>query len=290
MRQKLIFLFLFSLYGLQAHSINEESARKHLTDVRVNGRAIPEGSICEKVLVTTMVEQQRLIFNDELQHIVPQILLITNESLVARDRIIRQKFFGLHMRRFKPGTYKKANGQIIHIQHTFEMSTDAISQQTWDKHMRGRVENITWYSAAAFSNYLSTVSGLKPVYNVKGIYFIGYESSGTLQPSPSFLQHATMFPSNPNIYQVEGFRLPTAEEFEYANSQEKEDSLIQRESDENIFIWSHESSDSRDPENSYRLVLRSIRSGNQTKIERAGFYAHQRSAEVGVRIVRTVSY
>ena len=74
------------------------------------------------------------------------------------------------------------------------------------------IENVTWYSAAWFANLLSKKYGFKEVYDFSEVEFKPgtFAHLGTLSVSKG-----TVKINGLNIYETEGFRLPTEAEQEY---------------------------------------------------------------------------
>ena len=63
------------------------------------------------------------------------------------------------------------------------------------------VENVSWHDAVEFANALSAAEGLKPAYVIER------------NPDESIKE---VKPNGPDIYETEGYRLPTEAEWEYA--------------------------------------------------------------------------
>lgn len=76
------------------------------------------------------------------------------------------------------------------------------------------IENITWLSAAIFANKLSISRGLKPVYDLSEVQVAPWMKAekGEIYHSAGDLK---LDAPNGNIYEAEGYRLPTEAEFEY---------------------------------------------------------------------------
>jgi formylglycine-generating enzyme required for sulfatase activity len=69
------------------------------------------------------------------------------------------------------------------------------------------VETVTWWEALAYANALSTSEGLEPCYSLTNCD----EAPGT-----GMACTATVNASSGNVYECEGYRLPTEAEWEYA--------------------------------------------------------------------------
>lgn len=76
------------------------------------------------------------------------------------------------------------------------------------------VRNITWWSAAEFANRLSVQAGLKPVYDFSELKFNPRTKveNGTLSVESGRVKVNS---PNENVYETEGYRLPTMEELAY---------------------------------------------------------------------------
>lgn len=89
-----------------------------------------------------------------------------------------------------------------------------------DKQIRMRpdnpVENITWWSAVEFANRLSVRDGLKPAYDLSGVQFAPgtRAEDGTLMALDPKADVKINAPDE-DIYQAQGYRLPTDAEQEY---------------------------------------------------------------------------
>jgi formylglycine-generating enzyme required for sulfatase activity len=75
------------------------------------------------------------------------------------------------------------------------------------------VENITWWSALAFANKISEALGLPAAYDLSGVNFAsGSAEAGDLRALGGELK---INAPGGDIYQTEGFRLPTVAELDY---------------------------------------------------------------------------
>ena len=81
-----------------------------------------------------------------------------------------------------------------------------------DSHVR----RVTWYSAAVFANRLSEKHGLKKVYDFSDVQFVEGTSveAGTLE-AKTVGENNKVKINGSNIYETEGFRLPTQAEQSY---------------------------------------------------------------------------
>lgn len=127
----------------------------------------------------------------------------------------------------------------IPIQHEFEMMSTPVTQHHWVELMGENpsdfkeggatrqvqvndqiilmqpdhpVESVTWWSAIEFANLLSLKHGLQPVYNTDDIEYEGRLEDGSLRRVSGELRIEA---PGGSVYQAEGYRLPTEDEWEY---------------------------------------------------------------------------
>lgn len=129
---------------------------------------------------------------------------------------------------------KKGEEVKVTLTHDIEMMSTKLTQKMWvdvmgmnPSHFKGDldlpVESITWWSAIVYANKLSEKHGLKPAYDLKGIKWKKGTSAeeGTLdvagadQDAANTKANEIINKNNPNVYETEGFRLPTDAEAEY---------------------------------------------------------------------------
>ena len=151
--------------------------------------------------------------------------------------LIGMKFLRVQKGKFTSG--EGANEMPAEIPNDFEVMTTPVTQGMWVKEMEKNpsffnkgdsgivikvgeqlvklqpnnpVENITWYSAAMFANHMSRRRGLKEVYNFNGVKFKEGTSAadGTLD-----IESGEVKINGSNVYETEGFRLPTTDEQEF---------------------------------------------------------------------------
>lgn len=143
----------------------------------------------------------------------------------------------------KKGSFKmgKVGKEVaVTLTHDYEMMSTLVTQKMWlevmgenPSHFRGSldlpVESITFWSALVFLNRLSEKRGLKPVYDLSMIQWkkdtkaedgslvpVGIiEDSGQSNVTEEKRINTLFNQSHPNIYQTEGYRLPTEAEFEF---------------------------------------------------------------------------
>ncbi len=143
-----------------------------------------------------------------------------------------------------PGSFQMGEGQhrvTVNLTHPFEMMSTAVTQKMWVELMgenpsqfvdgdqtmvvtvKGKaikmqpdnpVEMVTWWSVVEYANRMSVKAGLKPAYDLSGVRFKQGTSAeaGTLQAESGDIK---INAPNGDIYQAEGFRLPTEAESEY---------------------------------------------------------------------------
>lgn len=154
-----------------------------------------------------------------------------------------------------PGSFKSLFDTVT-LTHPFEMMSTHVTQKQWVDLMgnnpssfqdgpesttivvKGRtisiqadnpVENVSWYDACEFANKMSEAAGLKPVYNLKNLIF----------------GHPEIIAPEGDIYEAEGFRLPTLAEFEYVSAGVD---LYSRTSDSlKLVAWTSENTRSPQP-------------------------------------------
>lgn len=130
----------------------------------------------------------------------------------------------------------------VKLTNPFEMMSTPVTQHMWAMLMNGKnpsrfsdgddsislkingnwvimnpdnpVERVTWWSAIVYANRMSELMGYKPAYDLSGVKFKPGTSAedGTLAAlEGSYKLNAPV----DDIYQTEGYRLPTAAEVEY---------------------------------------------------------------------------
>lgn len=138
-----------------------------------------------------------------------------------------------------------SNKAKVTLTHAFEAMSTAVTQKMWTDKMgdnpskfqdgehtilvskNGKsikmqpdnpVENITWWSAVVFANQVSTAMNFTPAYDLSQITdWEGSAESGTLKPRDEGRAKALLKINSPNdnIYEAQGYRLPTEAEQEY---------------------------------------------------------------------------
>ena len=103
----------------------------------------------------------------------------------------------------------KENGQSL--------MTLSIKGKNIDLYPDHPINNITWWSAIAFANKMSELDGLKPVYDLSKIKkWKGSVADGNLRPAKETdIRLIKINAPNENLELAEGYRLPTAAELEY---------------------------------------------------------------------------
>lgn len=149
-------------------------------------------------------------------------------------------YFDMQFQRVVKGQLVMArNKKSVYLPHDIEVMTTKVTQWMWTKELgfnpshfrRGAsgiivdvedrptemqpdhpVETITWYAAAMFANELSKKHGFKEVYDFSSVEFIPGTKmeDGTLN-----IQSGEVKIYGDNIYETEGYRLPTEVEQEF---------------------------------------------------------------------------
>lgn len=151
----------------------------------------------------------------------------------------RMDFVAVRPGRFLMGG--KGSGREVTLTHRFEATSTVVTQSQWVDLMgenpsnsangehtiqvmvHGQkvvmqpdhpVENVTWYSMLEYLNRLSVKRGLKPAYDLSGVVFEKgtRAENGTLKFESGELK---INAPNQNIYEAQGYRLPTEAELEY---------------------------------------------------------------------------
>lgn len=154
-------------------------------------------------------------------------------KVMTKDPHLGMKFYPIPRGEFLMGNHEndvKSSGQQVKVKlsHDFEMMSTKVTQKMWMDLMRANpsfhqgdldypVENITWWSAVVYANKLSEKQGYKPAYDLSGIKWDAKTSAskGTLLPELETLARLEFDKHNKNIYETEGYRLPTDAEAEY---------------------------------------------------------------------------
>lgn len=179
-----------------------------------------------------------------------KLLTWVRKLLEEKDRVrvvrddTREKtedaFFPMQFHRINPGRFLMGREQVeVELTHPFEMMSAPVTQKQWvdlmgtnpSQHVYGPdsieiavngktikmrpdnpVEMVNWWSAIVFAHRLSIKAGLKPAYDLsdwKNITINSAESGDLVVMSGDVKLRG------PNIYETEGYRLPTEAEFEY---------------------------------------------------------------------------
>lgn len=129
----------------------------------------------------------------------------------------------------------------IRLTHPFEMMSTPVTQSQWVALMNYNpsrfqygaesinivmngaeismqpdhpVEHVNWWSAIVFANMLSQKAGLKPAYDLSDLKF--QENTKARRGNLEYRSGKLRFNApNNDIYQTQGYRLPTSAEFEY---------------------------------------------------------------------------
>ena len=160
----------------------------------------------------------------------------------TRPAHARAQFFKVN-----PGSFQMGEDPAkvnVTLTHSFEMMSTAVTQGMWVEEMqenpaeiqrgqpfvvinsRGKsikvqpdhpVQKITWWSAVEYANRLSVKVGLKPAYDLSAVQFEEDSSAeaGDLRAKFGEQNNIKINAPDEDIYQAEGFRLPTNAEMEY---------------------------------------------------------------------------
>ena len=177
-----------------------------------------------------------------------------------------------------PGRFQMGDGQhkvTVNLTHPFEMMSTSVTQKQWVELMgenpskfvdgdqtmvvtvQGKaikmqpdnpVEQVTWWSVIEYANRLSVKMGLKPAYDLSGVKFKQGTSAeaGTLDAESGEMK--INVPGG-DIYQANGFRLPTEAESEYmlraAGKANGNYHFGDNEADLKDYAWYSDNADSR---------------------------------------------
>lgn len=183
----------------------------------------------EVYLKSTNLDQSRLLEWVESRLVIKKNIKVDREITQKETQDIHHKmiFFPIPSGKYKIGNKKKKIE--IDVPHSFEMMSTKITQKMWVEimgvnpsshtgHLDLPVENISWWSAVVFANKLSEKQGLKPAYDLTGVEWKRGTSAeaGTLKTKESeLLVHEWINQHNHNVYETEGYRLPTVAEALY---------------------------------------------------------------------------
>jgi uncharacterized repeat protein (TIGR02543 family) len=151
-------------------------------------------------------------------------------TLSARWRYIRPQTIAVQPGTFTAGSpvgevgrYPDETQVSVTLTRPYELGETEVTQQQW-RVLAGRTVGIhcdggqcpanvlTWWSALGFLNAMSTASGLTPCYVFPATGCSGTWQAGTLDCGNDRMPQVT----GGNVYDCEGYRLPTEVEFEYA--------------------------------------------------------------------------
>ena len=156
-------------------------------------------------------------------------------EMETKAHFTRMRFHQVEKGTFLMGEYKETP---VELTYDIEVMSTLVTQWMWVEEMKenpskfkegdygielvinGRsiklqpehpVENITWYSAAAFANRMSKKHGFKEVYDFSGVTI----KQGSKPEDGTLDVEGEVKINGANIYETEGYRLPTEAEQEY---------------------------------------------------------------------------
>lgn len=236
--------FIAYLGSLVEERLIDETALESFIDSLQTGKVINPITPNQKMTVPELHEPHALI-EEHLQYPdldVTRLLKWSQNQLKENQKVVAQRkdaqiatkkspekmiFYPINGGKLFTGKKSENTNKSLEINLTndIEVMSTKVTQKMWldimgknPSRFKGEndypVENINWWSALVFANELSKKHGFKPAYNLERIEWEkGTDAaSGTLHPADERNINPVLAESNPNIYETEGYRLPTLAE------------------------------------------------------------------------------
>lgn len=205
------------------------------SSVQVRSEDKPHYDAFEEILKNSQLDRKKI--SDWVANILKKSAIIQKEKKESSDKA-KNLTIPMVFNRVEPGSFTMGRQIIptnptahVTLTNAFEMMATPVTQSMWlelmkelPPHHNGKIRKnhpitgITWWSALVFANKLSRKHGLKPVYDLRTISFepgTNAENGGLKSERP---KNVKINAPNGDIYQAEGYRLPTAAEQEFVRS------------------------------------------------------------------------
>ena len=210
-----------------AHRIHHEMMDAYLTLKDLDLKAIYQW-VSEKLMVEGKVKAQKNSVTEE-----------------TKSPYLNMKFYPVKGGQFE--VRERSKKYLVNLTRDIEVMPTPVTQMMWAQEMgvnpagykdgpdsmvleiKGQkiklrpnapVESVTWYAAAQFANYMSRKHGLPEVYDFSGLEVKDRTrfEDGTLDFTYESLKEHDVRVFGGNIYETEGFRLPTRAELRFLSS------------------------------------------------------------------------